>query len=117
MATNIVYVDASVLIAAARGADDIARPALEVLDNPDNSFASSIFVRLEALIPDRSEQSQILNIVDIPKAALGSLQRSVEQLDQLKHGLMPDLLTGRARGKGAEARELDASLRDPLCSG
>jgi hypothetical protein len=73
-ATNIVFIDASVLIAAARGAEDIAHPALgpaagvtsiarsrwslqasksdtllEALDNPSNSFASSLFVRLEVL--------------------------------------------------------------------
>jgi hypothetical protein len=49
VATNVVFVDASVLIAAARGADAIALLAMEVLDDPNNRFASSAFVRLEVL--------------------------------------------------------------------
>jgi predicted nucleic acid-binding protein len=38
-----------VLIAAARGTDEISRRALEILDDPDRTFASSAFVRLEVL--------------------------------------------------------------------
>jgi predicted nucleic acid-binding protein len=43
------YVDAGVLIAAARGQNDVADRAMAVLDDPDRSFASSIFVKLEVL--------------------------------------------------------------------
>jgi predicted nucleic acid-binding protein len=43
------YVDAGVLIAAARGSGSIAQQALEILDDPDREFASSIFVKLEVL--------------------------------------------------------------------
>lgn len=44
-----IYVDSGVLLAAARGTDEIAQDALAVLDDPDAQFASSIFVRLELL--------------------------------------------------------------------
>ncbi|MFI5352254.1 MAG: type II toxin-antitoxin system VapC family toxin [Candidatus Binatales bacterium] len=46
---NLTFVDAGVLIAAARGTGDVARRALALLDDPDRAFASSIFVRLEVL--------------------------------------------------------------------
>jgi len=39
---KLVFVDAGVLIATARGDDEVAERAIEVLDNPDVSFASSI---------------------------------------------------------------------------
>lgn len=41
--------DSGVLIAAARGTDEAARRAMAVLDDPERSFASSAFVRLEVL--------------------------------------------------------------------
>ena len=40
------YVDAGVLITAARGVAPIAIKALEVLDDPNREFASSIFLKL-----------------------------------------------------------------------
>ena len=43
------YVDAGVLIAAARGQTQIALRALDILDDPNREFASSIFVKLEVL--------------------------------------------------------------------
>jgi predicted nucleic acid-binding protein len=43
------YIDAGVLIAAARGRAPMALRALEVLDDPTREFASSIFVKLEVL--------------------------------------------------------------------
>jgi predicted nucleic acid-binding protein len=43
------YLDAGVLIAAARGNAAIALRALEVLDDPNREFASSIFLKLEVL--------------------------------------------------------------------
>jgi predicted nucleic acid-binding protein len=46
---KLVFVDTGVLIAAARGTDEAAQRAMQILDDPDSSFASSIFVRLEAL--------------------------------------------------------------------
>jgi hypothetical protein len=43
------FVDAGVLIAAARGAGDIAGLALKVLDDPERLLLSSQFVLLEVL--------------------------------------------------------------------
>lgn len=43
------YVDAGVLIAAARGIAPIALKALEILDDPNREFASSVFLKLEVL--------------------------------------------------------------------
>lgn len=45
----MTFVDAGVLIAAARGIDRAAIRAIEILEDPKRSFASSVFVRLEVL--------------------------------------------------------------------
>jgi predicted nucleic acid-binding protein len=47
--SKLTFVDSGVLIAAARGTDEAARRAMAVLDDPERSFASSAFVRLEVL--------------------------------------------------------------------
>jgi len=47
--SKLTFVDSGVLIAAARGADEVARLAMTVLDDPDRTFASSALVRLEVL--------------------------------------------------------------------
>ena len=46
---KLTFVDAGVLIAAARGSDEAAERAMEVLDDPTREFASSTFVQLEVL--------------------------------------------------------------------
>jgi len=43
------YIDAGVLITAARGIAPLAIKALEVLDDPDREFVSSVFLKLEIL--------------------------------------------------------------------
>jgi len=43
------YIDANVVIAAARGDDALASRALTYLEDPQRTFVSSIFVRLEVL--------------------------------------------------------------------
>jgi predicted nucleic acid-binding protein len=43
------YVDAGVLIAAARGKAPLALKALAVLDDPNREFVSSVFLKLEVL--------------------------------------------------------------------
>ena len=43
------FVDAGVLITAARGVAPIALKAIEILDDPNREFASSIFLKLEVL--------------------------------------------------------------------
>jgi predicted nucleic acid-binding protein len=46
---KVTFIDAGVLIAAARGEGPIAARAMEILDDPTREFASSVFVRLEVL--------------------------------------------------------------------
>lgn len=43
------FIDAGVLVAAARGVGEISEKALEVLQDSDREFASSIFIKLEVL--------------------------------------------------------------------
>jgi predicted nucleic acid-binding protein len=43
------FVDAGILIAAARGQHDVSERAMAILDDPEREFASSIFVQLEVL--------------------------------------------------------------------
>jgi predicted nucleic acid-binding protein len=45
----LTFIDSGVLIAAFRGRDELSERAMAVLDDPDRSFASSEFVRLEVL--------------------------------------------------------------------
>ncbi len=46
---TLTFVDAGVLIAAARGGSVQAARAMKILDDPDRQFAASIFLRLEVL--------------------------------------------------------------------
>ena len=43
------YVDSGVLIAASRGTNPVAMEALNILDDPNREFSSSIFIKLEVL--------------------------------------------------------------------
>jgi hypothetical protein len=46
---KLIFVDAAVLIAAARGGSEQAARAMEILDDPEREFAASAFLRLEVL--------------------------------------------------------------------
>jgi predicted nucleic acid-binding protein len=46
---TVTFVDAGVLIAAARGRTDVSTEAMAILDDPNRTFGSSEFVRLEVL--------------------------------------------------------------------
>jgi predicted nucleic acid-binding protein len=46
---KLTFVDAAVLIAAARGGSEQAARAMEILDDPEREFAASPFLRLEVL--------------------------------------------------------------------
>lgn len=43
------YVDADVLIAAAKGTEELSVPALDVLGDPGRSFVCSVYLKLEVL--------------------------------------------------------------------
>jgi len=49
MSPKRTFLDSGVLIAAARGTDDTALLALQILDDPDRKFVSSVLVKLEVL--------------------------------------------------------------------
>jgi predicted nucleic acid-binding protein len=56
----LTYIDSGVLISAVCGDGNIAKKALDYLDDPDREFASSILVKLEVLpkaIYNKSEES------------------------------------------------------------
>ena len=44
-----IFLDTGVLIAAARGTDEVAQQAFAVIDDPNAEFASSVFVQLETI--------------------------------------------------------------------
>lgn len=46
---RLVFLDSGVLIAAFRGNDEVGQKAIEIIDDPDVEFASSIFVKLETI--------------------------------------------------------------------
>ena len=49
MAMKATFVDAGVLIAAARGTQDVSTAALSLLTDPEREFVASPFLRLEVL--------------------------------------------------------------------
>ncbi len=46
---TLTFVDSGLLIAAARGTDEFAQRAIDILDDPERQFISSDYVRLEIL--------------------------------------------------------------------
>lgn len=95
---KVTFVDSGVLIAAATGQPEVASRAFEVLDDPNRTFASSDFVRLEVL----------------PKAIYHGKQREVEFYQAFFEGVdlwasLTDLLVKRAfdeaRGYGLSATD------------
>ena len=67
----IVFLDAGVYIAAVRGEEEVARRALELLDNPRVELASSRFLMLEVLPWARYQQR--LDEVRFFEAIFGSI--------------------------------------------
>jgi predicted nucleic acid-binding protein len=49
MSLKRTFIDAGVLISAARGTGKEAKAAMEILDDPSREFASSTFLKLEVL--------------------------------------------------------------------
>lgn len=49
MSPRRTFLDSGFLITAARGSGEMALQALEILDDPNRAFVSSIFVKLEVL--------------------------------------------------------------------
>jgi hypothetical protein len=97
---TLTFVDAGVLIAAARGSSEQAARAMAVLDDPDREFAASPFLRLEVL-PQASFNKRHAEVAfyeaffaavthwatDLPQIAEGALREAstfgVEAMDAL----------------------------------
>ena len=45
----LTYVDANILIAAAKGSEQVSEKAMEILDDENREFAASVFLKLEVL--------------------------------------------------------------------
>ena len=46
---KLTFIDSNVLIAAARGTDEVSDKEMAIIDDPDRFFASSKFVKLEVI--------------------------------------------------------------------
>ncbi|MFN8472777.1 MAG: type II toxin-antitoxin system VapC family toxin [Anaerolineae bacterium] len=78
------FIDSGVLIAAARGKDDVGSRAMAILADPDREFASSIFVRLEVL-PKAVFHNQGLE-VEFYEAFFEAVSYWAEPVDQIAEG-------------------------------
>jgi predicted nucleic acid-binding protein len=82
---KITFIDAGVLIAASRGSTDMARRALEILDDPGRSFASSAFAQergLSALDALHGAAALAVNAAELVTTEKRS--RPIHRLTQLK---------------------------------
>jgi predicted nucleic acid-binding protein len=93
---KITFVDSGLLIAVARGEDDIFEEALAVLDDPEREFVSSVYVKLEvlpmAVFFEREDE------VEIYEAFFDNVSRWVPSSPELSDRA---LALGRAYGLGA----------------
>jgi hypothetical protein len=84
---KLTFVDAAVLIAAARGGSEQAARAMEILDDPEREFAASPFLRLEVLPQaafNKREAEVAFYDPAITEAALQEASRcGVEAMDAL----------------------------------
>jgi hypothetical protein len=76
---NLTFIDSGVLVAAFRAKGKESSPALAILDDPQRSFASSIFVRLEV----------------VPKANFFRRRDEVEFYEELFRGVSKWATVGR----------------------
>lgn len=115
---KLTFVDAGVLIAAARGGSEQAARAMEVLDDPEREFAASPFLRLE-VIPQATFNKRLAEVV---RSWRGGLLRSTRWSKRRATCLTPC----RARNwssasrrwatsdrAGLELRQTTAGLPDP----
>lgn len=78
---KVSYIDTSVLIAAFRGEDAVAERALEVLGDPDREYASSAFVKLEAL--PKPHYNRMNDELEFYRAFFESVAHWAEPIDQI----------------------------------
>lgn len=80
----LTYVDAGVLIAAARGTEALSRNALDVLDDPNREFVSSIYLKLEVL--PKAVYHKHLPEIELYEAFFDSVSRWANSLDTVLDG-------------------------------
>lgn len=83
---KVTFIDAGVLISAARGGSSSSLDALSILDDPGRSFASSVFVRLEVL------PKALFHRRAVEVAFYEEFFRSVKNWAPLGRGLFEDAL-------------------------
>lgn len=95
--TQLTFVDAGVLIAAARGENEIALKALEILQDKNRIFASSIFLKMEvlpkAIYNQKADEiefyNEYFNAISIWATDLDKiLQRGYQEASQFGLGIM-----------------------------
>jgi len=94
------YVDSGMLIWAARGVGDLALRAMGILDDPERSFASSLFVKLETL--PKSEHFRRRRDVELYESYFGSCVEWARVTEALAHSALE------------EARRHDLAAMDAL---
>jgi hypothetical protein len=71
-----------VLIWAARGVGDLALRAMRVLDDPERSFASSLFVKLETL--PKSEHFRRRGEVELYESYFGKATKPIYRTERVR---------------------------------
>lgn len=64
-----------------------------------NTINRKMLIRLPVLVPTDGEQTQIVNAISVAKRRIEGLSLQAHKLQNQKHGLMQDLLTGRVSVK------------------
>jgi predicted nucleic acid-binding protein len=85
---KITFIDSGVLLAAVRGTDEVARRAMEVLDDPDRTFASSVFVRLEVLSKALYNNSRVE--AEFYEAFFATVSHWAEPIEQITAEAYPE---------------------------
>lgn len=105
------FVDSGVLIAVAKGEDDVYEQAMAVLDDPEREFVSSVYVKLETLpIPVWSRREAQVELYEsffdgvsrwVPSSPELS-ERALEVASEHGLGAVDALLVAAAETEGAE---------------
>lgn len=85
---KITFIDAGVLVTAARGVGEISEKALNVLTDSEREFASSVFIKLEVL-PKAiyNRQTEEADFYETFFSAVTYWARDLEQIIQDAHNI------------------------------
>jgi type I restriction enzyme S subunit len=91
-------IDSTFLLWAIRSDNTQRQIALEVKGTTFAEITLANLRRIKVTIPSqRSEQERIATVIEVLETCLSSVVNELSKLQQLKSGLMDDLLTGRVR--------------------